>query len=154
MSTFNEMCAPISRKYVAEQGIVVPNWSETIQFKLHFFVFALEKQPKNPIFRVFLSLIDPFVATFNEKFPPTSRKYIAEQSIVMPNWSKTFQTFRSHSSVFATETLPKNLIFCVFFASNRPFGGYFQWNACINFQKICIWIRYSDAKLIKNVWNF
>ena len=94
------------------------------------------------------------MATFNEKFPLTSRKYTAEQSIVMSNWSKTFQTFRSHSSVFATETLPKNLIFCVFFTSNRPFGGYFQWNACTDFQKICIWIRYSDAKLIKNVWNF
>ena len=31
---------------------------------------------------------------------PTSRKYVAEQGIAMPNGSKTFQIFRSHSSVF------------------------------------------------------
>ena len=27
----------------------------------------------------------PLVATFNETRPPTSRKYVAEQGIVMPN---------------------------------------------------------------------
>ena len=72
----------------------------------------------------------------------------------MLNWSKTFQTFRSHSSVFNLEKLPNNLNFHSFFNSNRAFGGYFQWNACTYFQKICNWARYSDVKLIKNIWNF
>ena len=39
MATFNEMRAPTSRKYVVEQGILMPTWS-------HSSVFALEKQPK------------------------------------------------------------------------------------------------------------
>ena len=51
------------------------------------------------------------VTTFNETGAPTSRKYVAEQGIVMANSSKTFQTFWSHSSVFALEKQPKNLNF-------------------------------------------
>ena len=35
---------------------------------------------------------DPLVATFSETLAPTSGKYVAQQGIVMPNWSKTFQT--------------------------------------------------------------
>ena len=70
------------------------------------------------------------MATFNETHPPTSRKYVAAQGIVTPNWSKAFQTFCSHSSVYALEKQPKNLNFQRIFTSNRPFGGYFQWNAC------------------------
>ena len=51
---------------------------------------VLEKQPENLNFESFLSLIDPFVATFNETRTLTSRKFVAEQGIVMLNWSKTF----------------------------------------------------------------
>ena len=94
------------------------------------------------------------MATFNETCTPTSREYIVEQCIVMPNWSKTFQTFWSHSSVFALEKQPKHPISQSLFISNRPFGGYFQWNLCTYFQKICIWTRYSDATLMKIIWNF
>ena len=56
-----------------------------------------------------------------------------------------------HTSVFPIEKLPKDLNFQTLFTSNRPFGGYFQWNACTDFQKKCSWTRYSDAKLIKNI---
>ena len=94
------------------------------------------------------------LATFNETGAPTSRKYVSEQGIVMLNWSKTFQTFWLHSLLFNLEKLPKNLNFHRFFNSNRAFGGYFQWNVCTYFQKICSWRGYSDAKLIKNISNF
>ena len=94
------------------------------------------------------------MTTFSETRAPTSRKYVTEQGIAMPNWSKTFQTFLSHSSVFNLEKLPENLNFQSFFTSNRAFGGYFQWNVDPYFQKICSWRRYSDAKLIKNISNF
>ena len=47
--------------------------------------FALEKQPKNLHFQSILLLKDPFVATFNETRAPTSRGYLAEQGVVMPN---------------------------------------------------------------------
>ena len=56
-----------------------------------------------------------------------------------------------HSSIFALEKQPKNLIFQSILTFNTPFGGYFQWNACIEFQKICSWIVYSDAKFIKKI---
>ena len=42
---------------------------------------------------MFLPLRDPLVVTFNEMRAPTSRKNVAEQGVVMPNWSKTFETF-------------------------------------------------------------
>ena len=66
------------------------------------------------------------MATFNETHTPTSRKYVAEKGMVMPNRSKPFQTLWSHSSVFALEQQPKNLNFQRFFTSRRPFGAYFQ----------------------------
>ena len=56
---------------------------------------------------MFLPLTDPLVATFNETHAPASRKYVAEQGIVMPNLSKTFKTFWLHSSVFSLEKQPK-----------------------------------------------
>ena len=75
---------------------------------------------------MFLPLRDPLVATFNESRAPTSRKYVAEQGIVIPNWLKTFQTIWSHSSAFALEKQSKNLNFQSVFTSKRPFGGYFN----------------------------
>ena len=55
---------------------------------------------KSKFWEFFLPLIDCLVATFNEKRTLTSKKYVAEQGIAMPNWSKTFPTFWLHSSVF------------------------------------------------------
>ena len=75
------------------------------------------------------------MATFNEAREPTSRKFVAEQGIVMPNWSKIFQTFWSHSTIFALEKQPKNLNFHSFFISKRIVGGYFQGNMCTHFRK-------------------
>ena len=106
MATFNKTRAPTSRKYVSEQGIVMLNWSKTFQtLWLHSSVFNLEKLPKNLNFHsFFLPQIEPLVATLNEMCAATSRKYVAEEGIVMPNWLKTFQTFRLHSSLFALES--------------------------------------------------
>ena len=155
VATFNETRVTTSRKYVAEQGIVMPNWSKIFQaFWLHSSVFALEKQPQNLKLHSVFTSKRSLVATFNETRAPTFRKYVTEQGIMMPNWWKTFQTFLSHSSVFALEKQPKNLNFHSVFTSKRSFGGYFQWNARTYFQKICSWTRYSDTKLIKNISNF
>ena len=217
VATFNETCAPTSRKYVAEQRIVISNWSKKCSTSWsHSTFFALEKVPKNlnlqSLFtsnrlflgnfiwkartnfqkicswarysdpklirnnsnlsaalldfcfrkttqksnfsQSFLSLIDPLVATLNERGALTFRKHVAGQGAMLPNWSKIIETFRSHSGVFALEKQLKILIFRSLFISNRPFAGYFQWNACTDFQKICSWTRYSDARLIENNWNF
>ena len=58
---------------------------------------------------MFLPPRNPLVATFIEMRAATSGKYGAEQGIVTPSWSKIFQTFWSHSFVFALEKQPKNL---------------------------------------------
>ena len=151
MATFNEFRAPTSRAYVVEQGIVIPNWLKIFQtFRWDSSVFALEAQ----FWEFLLPLIDCLVATLYETHAPTSRKYIAEQGIAISNRSKTFPTFWSHSSVFPLEKQPKNLNFQNFFTSYRPFGGFLQCSACTDFQKICISVRYSDAKLIKNIPSF
>ena len=70
----------------------------------------------------------------------TDVKFIGEKSI-----------FFSCTSLFLLQknTL-KIWIFIVFFTSKIPFGGYFQWNACALFQKICSWIRYINAKFIRS----
>ena len=70
---------------------------------------------KSKLLEFFLPLIDHLVATFNETRAPTSKKYVSEQGIVMPNWSETFQTCWSYSSVFDLEKQPKNLNFQSFF---------------------------------------
>ena len=75
---------------------------------------------------MFSPLIDSLVATFNATGATTFQKYVPERGIVMTNWSKSCQTFCSHSSVFRLEKQPKNLNFQNVFTSNRPFGGYFQ----------------------------
>ena len=94
------------------------------------------------------------MATFNEMHTPTFRKYVTEQDIVMPNWLKTSQTFWLHLTVFDLEKQPKNLNFQSCFTYDRSFDGYFQWNACNCFQKICSWTRHNDATLIKIISNF
>ena len=94
------------------------------------------------------------VATFNGRRAVTCRKHVSEQNIIIPNWSKIIQRFWSHSSVFALEKQPISLNCLSFLTTNRPFCGYFPWNACSHFQKIYSWTRDSDAKLMKTISNF
>ena len=75
---------------------------------------------------MFLPLAYPLVATFSETRALTFLKYVDEQGIVMPNSSKTFQTFWSHPSVFALEEEPTNLNFQNIFTSKKPLRDYFQ----------------------------
>ena len=102
----------------------------------------------------FLPLKESLVATFSETRASTFRKNVTEHGILMPNWSRTCQSFWTHSSIFALEKQPKNLNFQSFFTSKRSFRGYFHWIVCSYFEKICSWTRYSNAKLIKNISNF
>ena len=66
------------------------------------------------------------MATFSETCAPTSKKCASQQGIVMPNWSKTFQTFWSHSSVLYLEKQPKNLNFTVFLPLRDPLLSTFN----------------------------
>ena len=97
VATFNETGAPTFRKYTAKQGIMMPNLWQAFQFFCsHSSAFALEKQSKNLNFR-FLSLEKTFVTTFNETGAATSRKYAAEQGIMMVKNIKTFYFWRYRS---------------------------------------------------------
>ena len=108
-----------------EQNIpVMPNWSKTFQtFWSHSSVFVLKNNMKSSIFIVFLPVRNSLVASFNERRAPTSRKYVVEQALPTPNWSKKFQTFWSHFSVFALENYSKNLNFWSILASKRTLCG-------------------------------
>ena len=104
----------------------------------------------------FLPVRNHLVASFNETRAPTSRKYVVEQGLLTPNWSKAFQTFLSHSSVFALEKQPEKLNFQSVLTSKRPFCGYFEWNACTHFQKIWSYSRYEHSKIntkYKFLWS-
>ena len=64
MATFSEMHASTSRKYAAEQIMLMPNcWKRFQSFWLRSSRFVLEKQPKNSNFKSFLPLRDNLVAT-------------------------------------------------------------------------------------------
>ena len=75
---------------------------------------------------MFLPLTDTFVATFNERGESTSGKYVSEQGIKMPNWSKTLQIFWPHFSIFALEKQPKISIFTVFWLLTNTFVATFD----------------------------
>ena len=97
MATFNEKRPPNSRKYVAEQGAIILNLSETLQSSWsHSTVFVLEKYPKNLNFQSFLPLEEALVATFN-------KKRVSKQGVVTPDLSETLQSAWSHYFVFALE---------------------------------------------------
>ena len=106
MSTLNETPGPTSRKYVAEQGILTEKLIKHISNFLDALLrFCFRKITWKSKFSVFFLLRNPFYATFNETRAPTSRKYLAEQGLVMRTWSRAFQTFWLHSSVFALDPL-------------------------------------------------
>ena len=88
------MSVRISRKYVAEQGILMSKLSKIISnFSVALLHFSYRRTTKKYKFSVFLPLKKTLVINFNETCLPTSRKYVPEQGTVMPNLSKTFQNF-------------------------------------------------------------
>ena len=92
------------------------------------------------------------VAGLSETDAPTSRWCVADQGVIIPNLSDTLQPLWSNSSVFTSEKSSKNLNFNSFLPLTKTleatfnetsFRGYFQWEACANFQKKCSWARYN-----------
>ena len=63
LTIFNERRAPIVRKYVAKQGIVIPPKliKNNSNLTLRYSIFALERQAKNPIFQILFISITTFV---------------------------------------------------------------------------------------------
>ena len=51
----------------------------------------------------FLPLKETFLTTFSETCALTSRKFVSETNMSIPNYLEKLQFFCSHSSVFALE---------------------------------------------------
>ena len=65
VAAFGETRPSTSRKYVAEQGRVMPSFSKIFQtFWWHLFVFSLEKQPENLNFQGVFTSNRPFGSYF------------------------------------------------------------------------------------------
>ena len=91
MATLSETCALNSREYISEPGMSILNLSK--KFKLfwsHSSVFALENYPKNvqlsEFFTSYLSK-ESSLNTFSETCALTSRIYVSEIGISIPNLS-------------------------------------------------------------------
>ena len=117
VATFSEAGAPTARLYVSEQGVVIQSSSDSLQSsQFNSSISALEKQSKSLNFRSFLSPLKKLCwLAFHKTHAPTSRKYVAEQGIMMPNLLPKLRYFGSHSSGFALEKYTKNLNFQSFF---------------------------------------
>ena len=94
------------------------------------------------------------MATFSDTCAPSSRKYVAEKGLMMPNLWQTRQSFWLHSSFFLLERYPKNLNFQSFYTTKTSFDGDFQWELCTNFQKKCSWDRYNYVKFFQVTSTF
>ena len=89
------------------------------------------------------------MVTFSETCAPTSRKYVAEKGLMMPNLWQARQSFWLQSSFFLLERYPKNLNFQSFYTTKTSSNGEFQWELCSNFYKKCSWGRYNYVKFFK-----
>ena len=75
MATFSETWAPISRKYVVEKGLMMPNlWQTRESFWLHSSFFVLEGYPKNLNFQSFYTTKASFDGDFQWEFCPNFQK--------------------------------------------------------------------------------
>ena len=84
----------------------------------------------------FLPLINPLMATFSETCASTSRKYVAEKGLMMPNLWQTRQSFSLHSSFFVLERYLKSLNFkWVFIILKQALMVTFSENSTPTFRK-------------------
>ena len=94
------------------------------------------------------------MATVNEICALTCRKYVVQRSKSF--WKTKIALVKLPGFCFREYTLYYKLLlfmqikFLDFLNFKKRFGGYFQWNVCTYFQKICGWIRYSNAKFIRD----
>ena len=134
--TFNKTRAPISRIYVSETSMSIPNFLGKLQFFWpHFSFFVLEYK--------LWKWNEWNVCTYFQKICSwtryTNSRFIRDKSIF----------FVSHLRFRFPKIALKVLNFCIFFISKRTVGGYFWWNVCIHFQKVCIVTRFEHSKFVK-----
>ena len=93
------------------------------------------------------------MVTVNEICALTSRKYVVQRSkrlwktkialVILPRFCFKEYTFYYKLLLFI------QIKFLDFFNFKKHFRSHFQWNPCTYFQKICCWIRYTNAKFIR-----
>ena len=92
MARFNERHGPISRKYVAEQGMIILKSSENINRfgRTPSFCFTIIAS-KMLIFEDFVPLKMPVVTTFSETRLLTPKTYAAEDTKSNPKQFKPYK---------------------------------------------------------------
>ena len=93
VATFKETRAHTFRKHVSEPSKSIPDFANKLRYFLDtLLLFCFRKTTvKSKFSDFFLPPRDPLVAAFNETRTPASRKYVAEQRIVIPNLSEELQ---------------------------------------------------------------
>ena len=104
-------------KHVTEQGAIIPNISRIVQSFGRAPPFPPQKSSLKVSVLIFFISKKTLVITFNETRAPTSRKYVAEQGLMMSYLFLAIQSFWWYSSVFALGKYLKNLNFHGFFTS-------------------------------------
>ena len=155
MATFSETCAPPSRKYVGEQGIVMANLSQKLQFLWwHSSVFPLEKQPKKLIFQRFFTFKTPFGGYFQGNVYTHFQKVCIKIRQNISDLAEKFQVFWSHSSVFVLENIKLKSKFQTFFTSKLPLVATFKKTYADTFRKYVSELDKSITDLAKRLQIF
>ena len=122
----------------------MPNLLSQLQFpSSHSSIFPLEKQPKNLRFQSFFTSKTRFGGYFLGSMCTHFQKTCICTKKKHSRFSRETSKFLDPFLRFCLKKTKVKSKFSEFFTSKRPFGGYFQWNACTCFQKICSRRRYA-----------
>ena len=109
----DEKRASTSRKYVSNM------YSKFIR-QTNLFWFLIQKSSlKIWIFRAFLPPKEALVASFRETGTPISRRYVAEEGLIIPKLSETLESSPPKFFVFALENSLKISILTVFYLCKK-----------------------------------
>ena len=95
------------------------------------------------------------MVSFNETHAPTFRNCVIEQDLPMPNWSKTFETFWLHSSIFALQKQPENLNVKSSLAFRKRLVASFTETCAPTSRKYVVersWLPLNLSKAFKTYW--
>ena len=92
-----------------EQGISISKVSEKhkmLRLNSSFLINSLKKV----LFSIFFTSKNPLVATFDEMYTPTCRKYVVEQDMTITRSSEKHKLLHLHSSVFLFRTIASKML--------------------------------------------
>ena len=146
MATFNEKRVPTFRKYAAEQDIIMPNLSQSLQFFLYrLLCFCFRKFPQKPKFVEYFCLIKFFAGYFQWN--------MFTHFQIVCSWTR----YSDYKSLTDTSIFLFALLHCCFrkVPLKSEFSEIFlplkevSIKVCTHFPKICSWTRCNNSKCIR-----